>query len=333
MRIIFIGDFSEKLDEGFKNTSHYLARELEGENSIIKVNIKKPWNLYKHWKSTRTKQDIIHTIAQPTYHSFIFTFLVNIIIPEAHTVISALRSENFLKDSFSILERKFINIIKPDLILVQNHEAEVGFTNLSCNTVRLPNGVDLDKFKPVSPSQKALLRKKYNLSLSKQIFLHVGHLFTRRNLTALKSLVDADTQVVIVGSDYLEIDQTLFNDLASFGIVIIKGYQPLVEELYQLADCYIFPTLPGNSLSMPLSVIEAMACNLPVITTRFKSLENVFDEDNGLYFIDSQDDLPSAIVKLKSNTEMVNTRKLVENMSWRSISIQLQKIYMELLDE
>ena len=73
-----------------------------------------------------------------------------------------------------------------------------------------------------------------------------------------------------------------------------------IEEVYALSDCYVFPTPPMNkinSIEIPLSVLEAMACNLSVITTKFGALPKVFEEGDGLIFVDDGEDGERAIRK------------------------------------
>ena len=56
-----------------------------------------------------------------------------------------------------------------------------------------------------------------------------------------------------------------------------------LEEIYALSDCYVFPTTDRRyCVEMPLSVLEAMSCNLPMLTTRFGALPGVFEEASGL---------------------------------------------------
>jgi len=71
--------------------------------------------------------------------------------------------------------------------------------------------------------------------------------------------------------------------LKKYGFRIIDEYVPNIEEIYNLADCYVFPTFKRhNCIDMPLSVMEAMACNIPVISTKFGGLPKIFKEGNGL---------------------------------------------------
>jgi glycosyltransferase involved in cell wall biosynthesis len=333
MRLCLIGDFSMDLDEGYKNVSHHLADELEQQLILSKLNIKKSGS-YSFWKQLFSESpDIFHIITQPTFSSLLFAALLKVFWNKAKIIISALRPETYFGTSAGWLNKKLVSLLHPDLILVQSNVFITLFNQLGCETRQLNNGVDIDQFHPATLEEKRNLRQKYSLDAESTVVLHVGHLEKARNLDQLIPLVGPGLQIVVAGSVYLGTNYGLILTLENAGLRIFKGYQAHIEEFYMLADIYVFLANPGDSLSMPLSVLEAFACNLPVITTRFKGLENTFKNENGVIFIDSQDDLPSAIEKIKSYTLMVNTRKMVENMSWHSISMQLQKIYMELMDE
>ena len=77
----------------------------------------------------------------------------------------------------------------------------------------------------------------------------------------------------------------------------------MMQNLYLYADALLFPTrLEGFSLT----VIEAMAAGLPVVTTRSSSLpEVVIDGENGfLCELDSASELVTAARKLAGNAEL-----------------------------
>ncbi len=117
------------------------------------------------------------------------------------------------------------------------------------------------------------------------------------------------------------------------GVIVIDKYLEAIEEIYQAADCYVFPvSSETGSIETPLSVLEAMACNLPVVSTRFGGLEDLFDSsascaEAGLILIDDLQGLGEAIAQVSANP-IARTRELGQKYSWDSIaSLLLNESY------
>ena len=329
MIICLLGDFSEGLDEGYKNTCHYLSEWLQQDNcSIEYLNIKHVYSPSFWKKLAHINPQVVHLIIQPTNSSLLFTSLMKSQWPDTRVIISALRPEKFFHgEELTDIQAGLLRSAKPDLIVVQSNGARLLFEKYGCRALCLPNGVDTDRFRPVDPDEKNRLRRKYRVEADQPVALHVGHLSKKRNLLALADLPSAGIQVLIAGSTYMGMDAPLVEKLRKSGFNLLVGCQPQIEELYQLADCYLFPVHPGNSLSMPLSVLEAMACNLPVITTRFSGLQEYFQEGNGLFFIQDYDQWVPLVRQALSPSTNCATRTLVSAFSWRSIAGELSAIY------
>ena len=76
------------------------------------------------------------------------------------------------------------------------------------------------------------------------------------------------------------------------GVIILREAFPEINELYQASDIYCFPvTELEGAMEIPLSVLEAMALNLPVITTRFGRLPELFEEDDYYKYVNNADDI------------------------------------------
>jgi glycosyltransferase involved in cell wall biosynthesis len=332
MIICLCGDYSENLDEGFKNISCHLADGLSARNSVVRINVKELGKM-GYWNTIRTTNPhIIHTIAQPTHESLLFTMLLKMRWPTARTVVSLIRPENYFRNgSIGQIQSMLFRIARPDLALIQSNEAEKKLRALGCSTNYLPNGVDLKKFKPVSQDCKQHLRHKFGIHPNQPVVLHVGHIETKRNLSALAELPNNNIQVVIVGSQYISENEGLADQLSDLGFHVFRGYQPQVEEFFMLADCYAFPVIPGDSISMPLSILEGMACNLPIITTHFAGLERVFEEGRGFKYINTSAELFDAVDEFFSSDVIIETRKMVSNFSWEAVIKKLETYYEELL--
>ena len=123
----------------------------------------------------------------------------------------------------------------------------------------------------------------------------------------------------------------LYGVLNNSGCIVWRDYLKNIEETYALADCYIFPVEKGNSILMPLSVMEAMACNLPVISTKFEGLAKFFKGRNGLTYVEKTEDILSALTNLKGSGKRIDNREKVLSFSWKNIVETLNTIYVELL--
>jgi glycosyltransferase involved in cell wall biosynthesis len=212
----------------------------------------------------------------------------------------------------------------PDLVLVSTNEEVRGVEALGARAARMMTGVDIERFRPPNPGEKEALRKKWGIPTDTRVVLHVGHLTGGRNLEALLPLASqAGITVVVVASSHRDREsQRLEQTLRDAGVVLIHGYLAQVDEVYRLADCYIFPTISTDyAIAMPLSVLEAMASDLPVAATRFGALPERFGAVDGVVLVHSSDQLSGAVADLMARRP--STRKASETYSWAAVADQV----------
>lgn len=333
MRVCIIGHFVGNLDEGFTNISSNLARRLRSHHEVMIMDTKDVFSLSHLLKIRKHKPQIVHQIAGPSLRSFLSLKLIKL-QNGGKSIMSALHSES-LRLFSKFYYRGLVPLLRPDLMLVQSNECYKLFTQLGCKVEFLPNGVDIEKFIPASRNKKLELRDKYGIPREKFVILHVGHFVRGRNLWVLKEMQNKDNQVVIVASTHMHSGRIRQEEicylLKKHGCIILKGYFKNIEEIYQLSDCYVFPVFIGNSLFMPLSVLEAMSCNLPIITTKFEGLTTFFEEEDGLLFVNREEELLKKVEKIKTGNMRVRTREKVLPYSWENIIVKLNDIYSRLL--
>ena len=210
-----------------------------------------------------------------------------------------------------------------DLVVTQSSQGAQVLAGLGVRANWLPGGVDLKRFQPVDSIQKLALRKQYGFQPGERLVLHTGHINRLRNIELMCQLADNGLRPVVVGSTSTSQDQALYNQLQANGVTVLTDYMDSIEHLYQLADCYVFPvTNPASAIEVPLSVLEAMACNLPVVTTPFGGLPAMFPEGNGFYFLNEENDI-SWLVQHAIDTSYVATRAMVTPYAWETIARQL----------
>ncbi|MBN1401102.1 MAG: glycosyltransferase family 4 protein, partial [Anaerolineae bacterium] len=241
---------------------------------------------------------------------------------------------------YGALARLAMPHLRPDLVLVQSERTQASLEFSGACVAPLPPSVDLERFAPVDAALKWTLRQRHGLEQGAYVILHVGHLNRGRNVQALLALQrDArlqGIQTLVVGSSSTEHDVGLVSELARGGVRVIDRYVSNIAEVYALADCYLFPVgAKMSAIDLPLSVLEAMACNLPVITTRFGGLEDLFRTSSGLsetalmkpglFYADTLDEMVAAIGACRQ-LQAVRTRTLVAPYDKTSLAERVLRV-------
>jgi glycosyltransferase involved in cell wall biosynthesis len=172
----------------------------------------------------------------------------------------------------------------PDLVLAFSSSTAALLSHLGRRVVRACVGVDALRFSPIEPERRKRLRAELGMPTDHKVVLHVGHLRRDRNLEPLKALQSLEQIQVLLVASSVEPDAEVSDELLRSGVRIVRGQAPPIELIYGLSDLYVFtsstPPIPERSpaIDLPLSVFEAMACDLPVVTTRFGGLPDLFAE-------------------------------------------------------
>jgi glycosyltransferase involved in cell wall biosynthesis len=324
MKICVVGHFDKPPDEGVRKIAFILAEELSKQHEVTTINVKD----FNSWrKICKFHPDIIHFVLCPTSSGIAMAKLLSLIYSKARTVLSAVQP--------GIIPRiKLMSLFKPSLTLVQSYESEAMFQSLGYKTCFLPNGVDLVKFTPASEKEKKELRQKYGIDNNKFVLLNIASLKCERDLNLLEKLHFNDNVILIIGRRSERKERSLCARLRRKGFLLWLDYFPRIEEIFRLADCYVFPAFEeGSRIELPLSVLEAMACNLPVITSKFGALPRLFEEGEGLIFAENEEDFIESVRKIKERSKEVRTREKVLPYSWENILSKLEGIYQKLCNE
>jgi len=327
MRICIVGHYSGRMDNrgdlGVKQVGLEIATRLGERHETLEVDIRKPLS----WKPVRAFQpQIIHFVLGPSMFGLLVARVLTLFCGSAKSVVSA--------PNPSLSLRRMGAFIRPDLVLIQSHQSETVFRSMGCATVFLPNGVDVRRFLPAPTWRKMELKAKYGISGDRFVVLHVGPVIRQRNVQLLAQLEQEGQQTVLVGRT-APLDRDLCRLLRDEGCIVLTERLEHIEELYALSDCYVFPTPPANrgaSVEMPLSVMEAMSCNLPVVTTRFGALPRGFDGGNGLFFADGDRDLARAVHKAERR-RLTGTRAKVLPYAWDRVVARIEEIYEEMAQQ
>ena len=136
---------------------------------------------------------------------------------------------------------------------------------------RIPNCVDTGCFRPASADERRELRNALGLP-GEPVAVYTGRLVTYKGLRTLLRAWRSVRNVTLVlvgeeGADVHACERELREFVAAHALeerVIFAGPSDRVEDWLRAADLFVFPT---ENEAFGLSLVEAMACALPCITT------------------------------------------------------------------
>ncbi|WP_231936396.1 glycosyltransferase [Bythopirellula polymerisocia] len=203
----------------------------------------------------------------------------------------------------------------------------------------IPNGINLSAYENL-PDRSVLLNSYPQLT-DKRIVLFLSRLHPKKGLQHLveawrKIVVDnQDVQLVIAGPDngHEAIIRGLVSDLELDSSVLFTGPLYGEQKLAALAAADLF-VLPSFSEGFSMAILEAMACELPLLISRNCSFPEVANSEAGL---ECESDVTSTEEGLRKILSMTNDerqsmgrngRKLVEQRyTWDRIAKQFLELY------
>jgi glycosyltransferase involved in cell wall biosynthesis len=208
--------------------------------------------------------------------------------------------------------------------------------------VYIPNGVDISTFVP-DPQKRREFREKLGFKENDVVFLYFAHL---RAAKGLLTFLEAASQIVnktdnikfvIAGSGPLVKNVKDASDNFGKKLTALLNYIPDEDLpfLYNACDVYV---LPSYVEGMPLSLMEAMACGKPVITTNVGDVPLlVKDGVNGFTVLPGDSKLLSKRMldllgdaAFREQVGLFNVKEM-QKYSWDKIARQYKQLYSDIL--
>ena len=189
----------------------------------------------------------------------------------------------------------------------------------------IPNGVDLERFRPPTPAERARSRLAAGVPADGLVAIFVGHEFERKGLPlAIDALADVTDAVLLVVGGTAESISAAKARAAHRGVadrVVFAGTHTDPVPLLWAADVLV---LPSAYEANALVVLEALACGLPVISTRVGFAPDlIVDGENG-YLIDRDPAALAArlngLVDAERGDWSERARRSAEPFAWRAIA-------------
>ena len=209
----------------------------------------------------------------------------------------------------------------------------------------LPNGVDLEHYKPLN---KISLRKQLGLPENRPLILTIGNLSERKGhkylLYAIPKVLESygPVQSIIIGEgEFRSATALTITELKLEDYVTLAGFKEgeTIPQWLNAADIFVLPSLLEGT---PNILLEAMACQLPVVSTSVGGIGCVLEDGfNGLIIpAKSGTHLAQAVVSLLRDSDLrerlgKNARETVCSQydNWKEQSTILKNLYSNILNQ
>jgi glycosyltransferase involved in cell wall biosynthesis len=193
-----------------------------------------------------------------------------------------------------------------DCVIANSAATAAELRSLGCRTriEVISNGVDLDTYRPASPSERQEIRKRLGLAADRRSVLFVGTIVKRKGLdlliTAFSLLASrfSDLDLLVVGPrpedirsfspdrEYAEQIERQVSAGRLEGRVRFVGEVDDAADYYKASDVFVLPSVREG---MPNVLLEAFASGLASVVTPFQGLDSQFGTAGKQYLIADRD--------------------------------------------
>lgn len=316
----------------------WLQRFLDADINIVQLN---PNGIYSFMQCRNLLKDYIIDNKIDLIHSS--GYRVNLLAMFMRKYVSIVSTQRSHPQNIAELESPFTRKIKEfiylriikklDCLVACSKSLQQEFKyDYGMQIEVVQNGVDVDFFYPSSLDEKATLRKKLNLPKSKVLYLVLGILEPRKNVSlvikAAKLLKSNNICFIIVGTGKEE--EMLKESIKKTDNVIFVGHTSTPIDYLKACDCLLSTSLAEG---LPNTVLEGLSCGLPCILSDIEPHRELIEGTQaGVLFMNNNvDDLIDKLIqsmKWNISEKGQKARSLVENnFSLKLLSNKYEEIY------
>ena len=195
-------------------------------------------------------------------------------------------------------------------------------------------GIDVDKINNISVD-KNQKRRALGIPVSAIVLLSVGELNKNKNhevvIRAIAQLKRDDVIYVICGRGILEDHlKKLAQKLGIIQQTRFLGFRADIIEIAKVSDIFVLPSLREG---LPVAMMEAMACGLPVICSNVRGCSDLVNNCQSTFLV-SPHDINSLIRGINSallnQTRKNNYSQVIARVDIKNITQSMQKIYFDI---
>lgn len=204
----------------------------------------------------------------------------------------------------------------------------------------IPNGVDIEEFKPNGGVRKKI-RESLGISDDCIILVFSGYEFERKGLRFVLCamlMIKNDIKLIVAGGGNVKKYQNICSKMGLSDRVIFLGTISNMNDIFAASDIFVFPT---KYEPFGLVITEAMASSLAVITSKSAGAAELMTDGYDCKLLNNPTDsneIAENITLLIDNEKLrkdmsINARKTAEKYSWEIIAQQTMDIYKEVIRE
>ncbi len=176
-----------------------------------------------------------------------------------------------------------LRTVLADHIIAQNKSMINWFFSNSKKTSLIPRGVDIHHFSPKSKNLNLL--EQLLIPKSEKVILTVANLVPVKGIEVLLDAFELlsknndNITLLIVGENNNEYGTTLKKKSKRLKFkhkILFIGKVQNIVDYYSIADIFILPTLKKGE-GCPVSLLEAMACGLPVLASDIPGIQDILE--------------------------------------------------------
>lgn len=209
------------------------------------------------------------------------------------------------------------------------------FNNLGYNTKYIPNFIDIKKYdfkNKIKHNPKLLWVRSFDNIYNPQMGVHV-----------LSKLIKEfpDAKLCMVGPDKdgsMGLCKELSRELGLTKQVIFTGLLSK-KEWISLSNTYDIFINTTNFDNMPVSIIEAMALGLPIVSTNAGGIKYLLEDKIDALLVNKNDinEMVKNISKLIKNSRLSNAlsnnaQKKVKSFTWDAVKVEWDNIILSIID-
>ena len=311
------------------------------------------WNYPQYVKNKKQDVDIFHVIDHSDGHlAYWLKDTGKPVVVTCHDLVNFVQPENARSQarianvSMAVWKWAVKGLCKADhIISVSNHTAKDVKKILDIKPERItivPNAVE-PRFHQLSPAEIAAFRQQHQISPEKICLLNVGSNQPRKNvITVLKVLKALKAKGLPIhlfrtGPDFSEEFKTFIQShnlsdcITDFG----RPDNTTLTKIYNAADILVSPSLYEG---FGMTLLEAMACGTPVITSNVTSLPEVAGDAGIVVNPTDVEAIVEAVCRLQNDEEhrkflIDKGLKRVKLFTWENTAEQVAQGYEKLIQQ